>query len=54
MKKITCLLALFLCVIGTAMAQIANISDLSNDKKYAAGIALRRIRLSKNPCLASC
>ena len=34
MKKITCLLALFLCVIGTAMAQIANISDLSNVKKY--------------------
>ena len=34
MKKITCLLALFLCVIGTAMAQIANISELSNVKKY--------------------
>ena len=34
MKKITCLLALFLCVIGTAMAQITDISELSNDKKY--------------------
>ena len=36
MKKITCLLALFLCVIGTAMAQtqITDISQLSNDKKY--------------------
>ncbi len=36
MKKITCLLALFLCVIGTAMAQtqITEISQLSNDKKY--------------------
>ena len=34
MKKITCLLALFLCVIGTAMAQISDISELSNDKKY--------------------
>ena len=34
MKKITCLLALFLCVIGTAMAQITDISQLSKDKKY--------------------
>ena len=41
MKKITCLLALFLCVIGTAMAQtqITDISQLSNDKKYTVWTA---------------
>ncbi len=39
MKKITCLLALFLCVIGTAMAQITDISELSNDKKYTVWTA---------------
>ena len=43
MKKITCLLALFLCVIGTAMAQtqITDISQLSNDKKYTVWTASR-------------
>ena len=41
MKKITCLLALFLCVIGTAMAQITDISELSNDKKYTVWTASR-------------
>ncbi len=43
MKKITCLLALFLCVIGTAMAQtqITDISQLSNDKKYTVWTSSR-------------
>ena len=41
MKKITCLLALFLCVIGTAMAQITDISELSNDKKYTVWTSSR-------------